>query len=137
MKKTAAVLLLIAGGLAASLGLSLLNLYWVGLTAGRLAEWILLSVSVLFTAGAALAVCLLQKRFFHRYKVKTAVFFLIAFAPPVAISGAAFAAVRSLPSLAGMAASLLALSWGVTSAVFAAAGAICLGIISAAKKHRG
>lgn len=137
MKKSAAVLLLPAGGLAASLGLSLSNLYWIGFAAGRMPEWILLCVSALFTAGAALAVCLLRRRFSFRYGIKAPAFFFLAFAPPLVLSGALFAAVRLLPSPEGIAAALLAISWELTSAVFAAAGAAVLGIMGAAEKRKG
>ncbi len=137
MKKSIAVLSLPAGGLAASLGLALLNLYWIGFAAGRMPEWILLAVSVLFAAGAAGAICLLHRRFSARYGMKASTFFFLTFVPTLGLSGTLFAAVQILPSLAGIATALLAISWGLTSAVFAAAGAIILGIMGAAAKRKG
>ncbi|MCI9405718.1 MAG: hypothetical protein HFK04_02190 [Oscillospiraceae bacterium] len=136
MKKTIAVLLLPAGSLAVSLGLALLNLYGIGFAAGRMPEWILLAVSVLFAAGAALAIWLLHRRFSARYGMKASAFFFLTLVPPLGLSGALFATVQILPSLTGIAAALLAISWGLTSAVFTAAGAMILGIMDAGKKQK-
>lgn len=134
MKKSAAGILLGTGGLAVSLLLAFCNLYWIGFSAGRLSEWIILPVSLLLTAGAAFAGCLLQTRFCSKHRIDAPAFFFIAFVPSMVLSGLGLALAWNLPFLASIAASLLTLSWTITSVILAVFGAIFLGILTAGRK---
>ncbi|MBD5110951.1 MAG: hypothetical protein HDT42_00205 [Ruminococcaceae bacterium] len=138
MKKVLAIILLIAGSLLVSYGISwlaiilTLEIYPFGIV-----------IAVLVAAGDALLLDFLRRLFKRRFDLSTPKFFLCAYAPPIIGAAASWIyylvmenADRFLGFMAGLGEFLFAFTYSIASGVFLVFGMIWLGIFTAVGKRR-